>query len=93
VTGLWPGLDWFPSQCLQQASPSMRKTLGWMVVFIALTAGVKAASDAAKEENTAPLQPSGRPTLHSCGAQEGPSSPRWLHSPFCYMSKGMSSFV
>lgn len=94
MTGFWPGLDWFPSQCLDQASLSMKKMLGWTVFFIALTAEVKAASDAAEEENTAPFHPSGRPTLHSeVGRQEGPSSPKWLHSPFCYTSKGKSSFV
>lgn len=65
VRGFWPGLDWFLSQCLDQASLSMRKTLGWTVFFIALTAEVKVASNAVEEENTAPLHPPGRPTLHS----------------------------
>lgn len=48
--------------------------LGWTFFFIALTAEVKAASGAA-EESTAPLHPSGRPTLHSeMGHKMGPAA-------------------
>ena len=37
VTGFWPGLDWFPSQCLEQASVSMTKTLRWTSLLSLLT--------------------------------------------------------
>lgn len=57
--------------------------LGWTA--FALTAEAKATSDAAEKENKA-LHPSGSPTLHS-------GSPKWLHSTFCYMSKGKSGFA
>lgn len=69
VTGCWPGLGRFPSQCL-----SMRTRPGWIVCFTALPAQARAAADAAEHSSSAPL----RQTSASLwgGVQQGPRSPK-----------------